>query len=41
MNGIAGSSSRDHIQKPKANGYHSYHMIVEVPVFCAAGSIRE
>ena len=24
---------KDYIKKPKANGYRSYHMIVEVPVF--------
>ena len=24
---------KDYIQKPKLNGYRSYHMIVEVPVF--------
>ena len=24
---------KDYIKKPKANGYRSYHMIIEVPVF--------
>ena len=24
---------KDYIQKPKDNGYRSYHMIVEIPVF--------
>lgn len=28
---------KDYIQKPKANGYRSYHMIVEVPVFFSEG----
>ena len=27
------SSVKDYIRSPKANGYRSYHMIVEVPVF--------
>ena len=28
---------KDYIQKPKPNGYRSYHMIVEVPVFFSDG----
>ena len=28
-------STKDYIQNPKPNGYRSYHMIVEVPVFFA------
>ncbi len=28
---------KDYIQKPKLNGYRSYHMIVEVPVFFSDG----
>ena len=28
---------KDYIQKPKPNGYRSYHMIVEIPVFFAEG----
>ena len=28
---------KDYIQNPKANGYRSYHMIVEIPVFFAEG----
>ena len=28
---------KDYIQKPKLNGYRSYHMIVEVPVFFSEG----
>ncbi len=26
-------SVKDYIKKPKANGYRSYHMIIEIPVF--------
>ena len=28
-------STKDYIRHPKANGYRSYHMIVEIPVFFA------
>lgn len=28
---------KDYIQNPKENGYRSYHMIVEIPVFFAEG----
>ena len=28
---------KDYIRKPKPNGYRSYHMIVEVPVFFSEG----
>ncbi len=28
---------KDYIRKPKPNGYRSYHMIVEVPVFFSSG----
>lgn len=28
---------KDYIQKPKPNGYRSYHMIVEIPVFFSEG----
>ena len=28
---------KDYIQNPKPNGYRSYHMIVEIPVFFAEG----
>lgn len=28
---------KDYIRKPKLNGYRSYHMIVEVPVFFSDG----
>ena len=28
---------KDYIQNPKGNGYRSYHMIVEIPVFFAEG----
>lgn len=28
---------KDYIQKPKSNGYHSFHLIVEVPVYSDAG----
>lgn len=28
---------KDYIQNPKPNGYRSYHMIVEIPVFFAKG----
>lgn len=28
---------RDHIKNPKPNGYRSYHMIVEIPVFFSKG----
>lgn len=28
---------RDYIQRPKANGYRSYHVIVGVPVYCLDG----
>ena len=28
---------KDYIQKPKDNGYRSYHMIVEIPVFFSEG----
>lgn len=30
-------STKDYIRNPKANGYRSYHMIVEIPVFFAKG----
>ena len=30
---------KDYIKKPKSNGYRSYHMIVEIPVFFAKGKI--
>ena len=28
---------KDYIQNPKPNGYRSYHMIIEIPVFFAEG----
>ena len=28
---------KDYIKNPKSNGYRSYHMIVEIPVFFAKG----
>ena len=28
---------KDYIKSPKPNGYRSYHMIVEIPVFFAKG----
>ena len=28
---------KDYIKKPKPNGYRSYHMIVEIPVFFSKG----
>ena len=28
---------KDYIKNPKPNGYRSYHMIVEIPVFFAKG----
>ena len=28
---------KDYIRNPKPNGYRSYHMIVEIPVFFAKG----
>ena len=28
---------KDYIKNPKSNGYRSYHMIVEIPVFLAKG----
>lgn len=30
---------KDYIKNPKPNGYRSYHMIVEVPVFFASGKV--
>ena len=30
---------RDYIQSPKANGYRSFHMVVEVPVYLAEGCV--
>ena len=30
---------KDYIKNPKSNGYRSYHMIVEIPVFFAKGKI--
>lgn len=30
---------KDYIQNPKPNGYRSYHMIVEIPVFFAEGKL--
>lgn len=30
---------KDYIKNPKPNGYRSYHMIVEIPVFFAKGKI--
>lgn len=32
---------KDYIQKPKSNGYHSFHLIVEVPVYSDAGCERK
>lgn len=32
---------KDYIKKPKANGYHSFHLIVEVPVFSDSGCERK
>ena len=29
--------SKDYIKNPKPNGYRSYHMIVEIPVFFSKG----
>ena len=29
--------NKDYIKNPKSNGYRSYHMIVEIPVFFAKG----
>lgn len=31
---------KDYIEKPKPNGYRSYHMIVEVPVFFSEGKTQ-
>ena len=31
------SEIKDYIKNPKSNGYRSYHMIVEIPVFFAKG----
>ena len=28
---------KDYIKKPKPNGYRSYHMIIEIPVFFSKG----
>ncbi len=33
LNDIAGIRVKDYIKNPKPNGYRSYHMVVEVPVF--------
>lgn len=30
---------RDYIREPKPNGYRSYHVVVEVPVFFSAGPV--
>lgn len=30
---------KDYIQNPKPNGYRSYHMIIEIPVFFAEGKV--
>lgn len=32
---------KDYIQKPKSNGYHSFHLIVDVPVYSDAGCERK
>lgn len=31
---------KDYIQNPKPNGYRSYHMIVEIPVFFSEGKLQ-
>ncbi|MBQ8397350.1 MAG: GTP pyrophosphokinase family protein [Clostridia bacterium] len=33
-------SRRDYIKQPKENGYRSLHLVVEVPIFLAEGSVN-
>ena len=31
---------KDYIQQPKPNGYKSYHMVVTIPIYLAAGAVE-